>query len=189
MNSHIARWRTEHANFNRMLTLVDNEIATFRGGERPDYELLLDVLHYMTNGPDRTHHPFEDRACERLVERKPETSAAVRALAEEHRHIASTGSRLVENLGAAVDGAVLPRSVIEDDAADYATYLRNHMRQEEESIFPLLDRSLEDDDWAWVDREATQADDPLFGANASQRYKALQRRIAEQAGCDCDLGD
>lgn len=189
MDSHIARWRTEHANFNRMLTLVDNEIDTFRRGERPDYELMFDVLHYMTNGPDRTHHPFEDRACERLVERKPDTSAAVRALAEEHRHIAEAGSRLMENLGAAVDGAVLPRSAIEDDAADYATYLRNHMRQEEESIFPLLDRVLEPEDWAWVDRDAVPADDPLFGNSVSERYKALQRRIAEQSGCDCDIED
>jgi hemerythrin-like domain-containing protein len=185
MNDCIATWKAEHTNFSRLLDLMDAQIALFHGGEQPDYGLMLDVMHYMTHYPDRYHHPQEDLACQLLLERGQDYRDAVQDLAEQHRHIAESGARLVKDLNAVVDGAFLARATVEDDSAAYTRTLRQHMQCEEQTIFPALERLLEPDDWAELNAAPGRGADPMFGATLDRRYAALHARIAEQAGCGC----
>jgi hemerythrin-like domain-containing protein len=185
MNDRIATWQAEHANFSRLLDLVDAQIALFHRGERPDYELMLDVMHYMTHYPDRFHHPREDLACQVLAERDAGFRDAVGDLAHQHVRIADTGTRLVKDLDAIVDGAFMPRAAVESDAEAYTRTLRQHMRREEEVIFPALDRTLAAADWARVGARIHPGADPVFGESVDGRYAALHKRIAEQVGCGC----
>ena len=62
MNRHIRKWQAEHANYRRLLDLLRSETERFTAGGQPDYELMSDVVHYMTQYPDRFHHPREDVA-------------------------------------------------------------------------------------------------------------------------------
>jgi hemerythrin-like domain-containing protein len=101
----IAIWRADHARFARLLDLVERELAAFHGGGHPDYVLLLDVVHYLRHYPDRFHHPREDVAFTRLVERDPSMALPVARLLQEHRVIAAAGDRLL----ALVQGVVRTR--------------------------------------------------------------------------------
>ena len=57
MAKQIAVWKAEHANFLRLLDLLDAEIRVFHQGERPNYDLMLDILYYLIHYPDHFHHP------------------------------------------------------------------------------------------------------------------------------------
>jgi hemerythrin-like domain-containing protein len=185
MKNRIARWQMEHANFTRLLHLVDAQIALLERGERPDYELMLDVMHYMTHYPDRHHHPHEDIACQVLLERDPDARAWVDDLAGQHRRIAKSGEQLVRDLNAIVDGALISRSAVEADARAYTQTLRDHMAREEKHVFPALERALSAEDWTGIDGRIERTPDPVFGGSVDPRYSALQRRIVEQVGCEC----
>ncbi|OOG28695.1 hypothetical protein B1C78_00930 [Thioalkalivibrio denitrificans] len=185
MNDRILQWQTEHANFTRLLDLVDAQTALIEHGEQPDYELMLDVMYYMTHYPDRYHHPHEDIACQVLLERDADVQAWVDDLAAQHRHIAASGEQLVRDLNAIVDGALVSRSAVEADAQAYTRTLREHMAREEERIFPALERTLSAEDWEQVDGRIDRIPDPVFGGDVDPRYSGLQQRIAEQVGCEC----
>jgi len=56
----LAQWHTEHVNFAKLLNLLEAELDLFHKGDSPNYELMLDIMFYMTHYPDVLHHPRED---------------------------------------------------------------------------------------------------------------------------------
>ncbi|NMG00265.1 hemerythrin domain-containing protein [Aromatoleum toluolicum] len=186
MSAHIQKWQAEHANYRKLLDLLQTQTATFVRGEEPDYELMADIVYYMTQYPDRYHHPREDAAYSRLLAHDPQAGTLIAELADEHRSIAESGARLAADLGAAAAGAMMPRATLQADVRDYATFLKDHMALEEREMFPRLAASLGADEWFLVDSAIHLAGDPIFGETVQERFKSIHRRIAGQAGCGCN---
>ena len=186
MSRHIRKWQAEHANYRRLLDLLRAETARFAAGGRPDYELMSDVVHYMTQYPDVFHHPREDVAFGRLVARDAGAQGIVEALGGQHRTIAASGATLAADLAAAAAGMMMPRATLEADVHRYAALLEGHMTQEEREIFPRLAAALDEGDWFLVDAAIHFAADPVFGERVHERYRALHRHIVRRAGCICE---
>lgn len=174
----------EHANFAKLLDLLEAQIGLFHRGERPDYDLILEIFYYLTQYPDRLHHPREDLAFAKLVEREPATKAAVDELARQHRFIAESGTRFHDNLNTALAGAMITRESVEFPGLEYVTFFRNHMRMEECELFPLGQKYLREEDWAKVNAEIKSLEDPLFGPQVEERYRTIQRLIDKPTGTD-----
>ena len=51
--------------------ILTAELDRFSRGQAPDYELMLDIMFYMTHYPDAVHHPKEDLAFAKIAERQP----------------------------------------------------------------------------------------------------------------------
>jgi len=186
MVRNLERWHAEHHNFSRLLDLVDAWTKRFRAGEDVDYELLRDVMYYMTHYPDRFHHPLEDVVFAELARRDVSLRAPVAELAAQHERIAVDGKALVDDLDAIVGGAVLAREAVAADAERYATHMRRHMASEEEKLMPAVARQFSEADWEAARQQLGGVDaDPLFGEAVEQRYAGLQQEIARQVGCDC----
>lgn len=178
MSDSIALWHTEHANFAKLLDLLETELDLFHKGESPDYELMLDIMFYMTHYPDVLHHPKEDLAFARIKEREVDACATVDELIGQHVRLKETGDALVHALDEIVDGAITSRERVEAPGRAYLTDFRSHMLMEETAILPLAARLLRDSDWVAIDAEIRHIDDPLFGKNVEKRYAALRRQIA-----------
>jgi hemerythrin-like domain-containing protein len=177
----IAIWHADHARFAHLLDLVERELAAFHTGGRPDYALLLDVVHYLRHYPDRFHHPREDVAFARLVERDPVMELPVARRLQEHRVIAAAGAALLGVLEAAAEDALIERSAVEAAAATYLIYYRHHLAAEENQVVPRAGEVLTAEDWAAVAAAAPPGADPLFGDNPEARYRELRRQIALEA--------
>ena len=187
MSAQIQTWLEEHRNFGRLLQLLDGEIAAFHAGDRPDYDLMLDVMYYMTHYPDGYHHPLEDAAFAELSQQDDSAREEVEALFEQHRDIERHGAPLLETLQGALDGAVMARDAVERSAAAYSESMRTHMQREESFLFPRLENVLSDEDWARAQASVARTSDPLFGDAVAERYRGLQRRIARYSGCGCEV--
>ena len=93
-----AMWHAEHADYSRLLDVVEEEVSAFHEGRRPDYSLMLDAVSYLRHFPDRFHHPREDVAFARLVQRDPSRELPINRLLQEHRVIAAAGEELLKRL-------------------------------------------------------------------------------------------
>lgn len=187
MSKLIDKWVREHRNFEKLLEIVERQLESFHRNERPDYELVLDIIYYMTHYPDQFHHPVEDILFKRVAERERAAGNAVEELFRQHCVIAESGKALQERLDAVVTGVMLPRAQVEQPARKYVEYFRNHMRNEEIVLFPLAQRLLNDADWAIIDAQTPKRPDPLFGERVQERYRSLHGRIAAQVHCDCPV--
>jgi hemerythrin-like domain-containing protein len=177
----LALWHADHVNFAWLLTLLERQLALFHDDGSPDYDLMLDIMYYMTHYSDVVHHPKEDLVFAMVKERDKGAAHKVDDLARQHARLKAAGDSLVEALDGIVAGTIASRAQVEGMARDYVTQLRSHMRTEEREILPLAARLLNHDDWSAVDAAIAHIADPLFGSSAEQRYAALREQIAREA--------
>ncbi|WP_324124046.1 hemerythrin domain-containing protein [Aromatoleum sp.] len=185
MSGHIAKWHAEHANYRKLLNLLQSETERFVRGARPDYELMSEVVFYMTQYPDLVHHPREDAAFRQLLARDQVAWRLVGELSREHQAISASSATLAADLDAAADGVPMLRATLDADVRTYVALLTRHMDTEEREIFPRLAAQLDSRDWFLVNSAVHFAADPLFGETVHERFKAIHRSIARHAGCRC----
>ena len=174
MAEQLAVWHAEHVSFARLLDLLEKEVATFHEGGRPNYELMLDIVHYMRTFSDRYHHPREDAAFAKLVARDPKWEIAIARLNQEHRVLANAGEELRHHLDEALDDVPEPRSVLEAAAATYIVYYRAHLGTEEREIMPRAAQLLTAQDWAEVAASAPAVTDPIASGDLLERLRNLR---------------
>jgi hemerythrin-like domain-containing protein len=174
----VKTWHMEHVYFRRLLERLQKEVDLFATGERPNYELMLDIITYLREFTDRVHHPREDAAFERLVHRFPEMQLPLARLQQEHRVIAHAGEILRQLLTSILDGSVVPRAEVETAAATYLVYYGNHIAREEEDVLTRAAAELTRADWDAVREAVPHVEDPLFGGAPDARFRQLRRQIA-----------
>ena len=182
MRKQILEWKAEHVDFLRLLELLELQISLFHEGATSNYDLMLDIVYYLTHFADIFHHPREDVAIAKLAERDPAVRALIQRVLGEHKVIASAGRQLVEQLEAVLNGALLARESIEAGAATYITYYRHHMAREEMDLFPIVEKALHPEDWKLVAAAIPSEQDPLFGKEVEERYRVLHKQIELASG-------
>ncbi|MEJ8835572.1 hemerythrin domain-containing protein [Ramlibacter sp. AN1133] len=178
----VKAWHEEHAYFNRLLNVLEEEVDTLYAGQAPNYELVLDIVSYLRDYSDQVHHPREDEAFRRLAQRCPELRPTIARLRQEHHVIGQAGDRLRQLVEEAAADAVVPRADIVAAAATYTVYYRSHMGAEETKILPAANRELTAADWAAARNAAPSRGNPLAGEGGDDRFRSLRRRIATEAG-------
>ena len=181
MSGPLALWHTEHVYFRRLLELLHRELDAFHRGERPNYELMLDVVAYLREYSDQFHHPREDAAFERLAARCPELRLELARLSQEHRVIARAGETLRQHLESILAGNLVQRAEVEVAIATYLVYYGNHIAKEDELALSRAGELLSPGDWDAIRAVAAGRPDPLFGESTEERYRALRRRISAES--------
>jgi hemerythrin-like domain-containing protein len=181
MQDHINRWHAEHVNFARLLSLLEREFNRVHDGESPDYEMMLDIMYYMTHYPDLHHHPKEDLAFARLREREAKAQAMVDELTAQHTTLKHSGADLVQQLDDIVNGTISSRERLETAGRSYIEHFRSHIRAEEVGVLPMAARILSDEDWQVIYAATDHIEDPLFGSRTEARYAALREQIGREA--------
>ncbi|HYW90994.1 MAG TPA: hemerythrin domain-containing protein [Gammaproteobacteria bacterium] len=183
MRNPIPLWRTEHANFARLLELLERTLVTPAKDVTTEYPLVLDVLHYLTNYPDRFHHPAEDELYALLRDRRPDLGPTVDRLRYMHRRIATDGRELLDLVQGVSCGMIVPRRLLARRAWTYVTRYRRHMRLEEEALLPIAAQEIPAT--ARQCLREHRPDDPLFGRAIADEYRQLHAAIASGVGCGC----
>jgi hemerythrin-like domain-containing protein len=186
MANPIAGWQEEHANFARLLDLLEHQVTAFHKGEHPNYDLMADIVAYLRGFSDRVHHPREDVAFSRLVARDPDIALVVNRLLQEHRVIAVAGMNLEKEIAGAMGDVMASREELEAAADTFLLYYRNHLLTEESRILPRAAQLLTPEDWAAVLLAVPGTPDPLFGDTVEARYRELRRQIDREAGLTLD---
>ncbi|WER48785.1 hemerythrin domain-containing protein [Cupriavidus sp. WKF15] len=181
MATAFSTWHEDHVHFARLLDLLESQVILFNRGERPNYSLMGMIIHYMRTFGDRIHHPREDLAYERLLERDPDMRPVVGRLQQEHRVIATVGETLLERLNEAECDTISSRAALEAAAAMYLVYYRNHLSTEERYVMPRAAQLLTPEDWDAVDTAVPASADPLFGQEVHPRFAILREQIESEA--------
>lgn len=172
----------EHRNVAKLLDLLERELGKIREATSADFELVHDVMHYMTHYADDTHHPKEDLMFRRLQARAPAEGAdVIERLGREHRALAEKGAAFLEQVSQVVDGGMVLRTDIEAAGNDYAAFMRAHMAFEDGEAFPLAVRLLADEDWDAVEKAFAASQDPVFGPIRRDDYARLLAHIEQQS--------
>ena len=173
----VRRLRQEHASMAGLLDVLERQIAVFREAEDPDYDIIEAVVDYCLTYPDLCHHPKEDLVYDALRACDPEAAAGVGDLPADHRELATLTRRFADAVQQVLQESRMPRERFANLATGFIDAYRQHMEMEETLFFPAALRSIGETDWAKIDAQVTDRDDPLFGATVEKRFQALRDDI------------
>jgi len=179
MSEIMERLRTDHANFRRLLELVDHEIGLFRQAERPDYLLLRAIIEYFEDYPAQCHHPVEDLVYLKLKARAPETAARIADLEAEHDKESQRLQTFSELIHRVMLDRIIPRETVIGAAQAFILHVRTHLEMEEAHFFSVAEENLADEDWRTIDREISERLDPLFHSISLDQIEGLRDHILD----------
>lgn len=151
-------------------------------GAAPDFRLLHAMLDYITEFPERLHHPKEDECLfKALAGRCAQARPLIAELTAEH----ARGGRLIDELKVSLlhhsrDGS-RAFGAFAKAVDEYADFHWQHMSKEEEVLLPLAQRHLLAEDWERIGDAFRENDNPLFGIKPKEEAERLFRKILSLA--------
>ena len=180
----LSELRQDHVNMSLMLNLLELESNRLFEGEDSDFELMHDIMHYMTVYPDAVHHPKEDRIYAEVKAVRPDLAIGFDRITVDHRHIASLGVELRNDVAAVNSGAFLEKKSVVADALRYVNTLRGHMQWEELDLFRRVEEMAAEGHELVETATFLQAADPVFGpeveANFARLFESIQERMQDE---------
>ena len=158
-------------------TLVDG-IAS--GKFEADFALLAAMIAYVTEVPEKVHHPKEDAYLFPTLRKRSADAAAILDSLEVEHHV---GPQKIAALKSALDdyraagAAGLP--AFRDAVKAYVDFQWQHMSKEEQHVIPAARDALTAEDWAGIDAAFAANDNPWEGP--AGEYRQLFTRIVSIA--------
>lgn len=180
MHSLIDQLSKDHANINRIINLLEVQLAAFHADRHPDYTLMSDAMHYMIHYQDLFHHPKEDVVIAKLMARQASARPVIDELSKQHVELAQSGKHFLELLLSVESEEMITRAALESAGRQYIALLRAHIEREESELFPRALATLHDDDWRDIDEQMASRHDPVFGGPVEQEYRALYDYLKQQ---------
>ena len=169
----LSELREDHRNMAIVLNVLESTIETAATGENPDFELIDEIMRYMTIYPDAVHHPKEDIIYAELKQQRPELADGLDDVPEDHAEIAILGNKLREDVEAIIAGAAVRRVQFIKDALIYVGRLRRHMIWEEKDFFARIDTMIGEDPYAVDVDDFLQIKDPVFELEVEAGFRRL----------------
>jgi hemerythrin-like domain-containing protein len=171
--------RQEHRNIEKLLRVMEQELAVFDRGERPDYEVFGAILEFFKMYPDTCHHPKEDIIYEKFKACDPGRAASVADLQAEHREGAVRLRRVAQAIDNVLNDQELLRESVDQIVRDFIDNERKHIALEDEVIFPAILDTLQPADWADIALTLADRYGPPSEADFEEQFSTLRRNILE----------
>jgi hemerythrin-like domain-containing protein len=177
--------RQDHRNMSLMLNLLERESNRLYDDEPVDFDLIHDIMHYMTVYPDAVHHPKEDRIYAEVKAARPDLAAGFDRITVDHRSITSLSLTLRNEVDAVRSGTIVQKKQVVADLQRYVNSLRSHMQWEELDLFRRVEEMARDGHKLIEAATVLQSADPVFGPeveeNFGRLFSTVQERLRDEA--------
>lgn len=167
----------DHVNLNKLLQMLESKVERLREGDQPDFNLLGDVVEYITDYADGLHHPREDMLYEYFQGRDSELDKNLSLCDAEHKELKGLGEQFKETIECIVHDAVMPMSEFIEKLADFLSCQRRHLDMEEGVLFPAINAVATEADWAVLIDKLPRPVDPLFGEKQAAKFTSLYKEM------------
>jgi hemerythrin-like domain-containing protein len=182
--------RNEHRAIAAVIHCFEQILKEVRGGELdPPFDLFELIVRYLSEFPDRFHHPKEDDFLfPAVASRDAGAAEVIEKLQDQHEDCVRKTAALAALLGAWTAGEEGAQAAFDQAAKSYIAFQWEHIRLEETEILPVARDALSAADWEAIDAAFSENDDPIFGANPQAAFNGLFRKIVATAPAPWGLG-
>lgn len=140
--------RLDHANMARMLHVLKLKQKTLEKGERPNFQLMREVVDHILSYMDGFAAPLEREFVECLQQKAPDHVGTVKDMLNEYRELKPRLAQLSTDIDMVLMDSVVPMDRFADDLKHYLEAHRAYLRREREVLFPLVEEHFSDEDLA-----------------------------------------
>ena len=179
----IEQLRTDHKHLLKVLYHLEQEIRAYSGMATREASLdqILDVLDYIQVYPESWHHPAEDIIFQHLLEKDltDSDSLSVVNIMEEHGVLESLTAMIQAHFNALATGQAVAVTDIIKSTYDYVNRQVQHIEQEQNAIFPLLEQYLDEDDWREIKQQIQLRHQTDAPQEKRQEYEQIFQQITD----------
>ncbi|ART64097.1 hemerythrin domain-containing protein [Kushneria marisflavi] len=143
----LTQLRQDHAHMARLLHVLSLQHRYLVTGERPSFRLMREACDYIMDYMSDYIVPLETLCGHRLTERGAHTGQEVCELAGEYRELIQRLRHLEDDLDNILMDAIMPMTLFGERLKAYLDAHRHVLRMEREHLFPLLDASMNEDEY------------------------------------------
>jgi hemerythrin-like domain-containing protein len=170
----------EHEVILRVVDVAAGEAIRVREHGRADGERVGKIADFLSGFADACHHAKEEKL---LFPRLKEIGAVekgcpVEQLMEEHDEGRAHVRAMRENLPRAANGDRAAALTLATHLADYAALLREHIRKENDLLFPCADHHLSADDQRDLAQGFERVEREETGEGEHERFHRLAEELA-----------
>ena len=169
--------REDHRNMAMVLDVLADTLGEAKADKDPDFELVEEIMRYMTVYPDAVHHPKEDLVYAQLQSLHPDLAEGLEDVAKDHQEIADLGTALRDDVEAIIAGAAVRREHFVTDCERYVLRLRDHMQWEEDDLFKRIDTMIAEDEPATDLERFIHIKDPVFELEIEPVFRRLMASL------------
>jgi hemerythrin-like domain-containing protein len=175
--------RDEHRSIGAILHGMEYLVGEINARKtKIDPRVFAAMLYYLDTFSERYHHPKEDRYLFAPLKRHGrEAEGVVAQLEHEHAEGGRALRRLEQCLVRYEEGGDREFPAFARAVDEYVRGYWEHMRKEEEELFPLAERLLTPDDWHVIDGAFAENRDPLAAERDGRDFQKLFTRIVNMA--------
>ena len=168
----------DHIHLSRLLKMLVRHVIVLQNDGDPDFEMMIDIVEYIRHYSDFHHHPKEDQVYQVFKESTDQATHIVDGLLDEHQKIPAVTIAFQQLLDGALNGSIIiDRDELSEKITNFIDIQMNHLNIEEKQLFPLINKLMTDSDWAKVEAQIKENDDPLFGSRVEEDYENLHKRV------------
>jgi len=173
----LSELREDHRNMAAVLNVLEKVGEATRAGNDPDFELVDEIMRYMTVYPDAVHHPKEDVIYAELKKIRPDLADGLDGIPTDHQEIAVLGMKLRDDIEAIIAGTAVRRDQLVEDTSEYVRRLRKHMQWEEDDLFHRIDTMIESESLPVNVNEFQHIKDPVFDLEIESAFRRLMASL------------
>lgn len=163
--------RLDHANMARMLHVLQLKQKTLDKGERPNFQLMREVVDHILAYMEKFAAPLEREFVECLQLKAPDHVGMVNDMLSDYRELKPRLAQLSTDIDMILMDSVVPMDRFADDLKQYLEAHRAYLRKEREVLFPLVEKYFSEEDLALL-RQA-------LPVGAEQELERLQQAYPE----------
>ena len=157
------------------------------GSKQPDFVLLEALIEYITEVPDKLHHPKEDEVLfVKILEVLPDASALIAKLKDDHIKGEQGTRHLRESLRTYQAAGEKGFADFDAVALRYIDSTWKHISLEEKELLPMAMQRLAPSDWAGIDAAFESNKDPWSGPTGE--FRSLFSKIVNLVPAPYGLG-
>ncbi len=134
--------REEHDAVLVVLDQLDQAVAAAELGVPVPIEIFSDIEEFFTIFVGQCHHGKEEEAVFQQFDTGGDSQLVARSLTEEHDAGRALSASYAQAVAAYVPGDIVTAQRLANAARAYDTMLRDHIEEENNDLFPLMERSL-----------------------------------------------
>ncbi len=171
--------REDHANFGKILNVIESQAEAIQEGRTPDLDILVKAVTYFSGYPALFHHPAENAVCERLKKARPAVSASVDLVLAEHADVGARLGAFRRKVEDALAGRQPPDAEFAEAALAFVDAEWSHMEKERAHLFPAALAVLSDNDWHTLAGRSTLDRDLFFRGTVPEELRRLHDLMIE----------
>ena len=169
MEAVIDSFHRDHRKINALLRVLECECDLFRRAERPDYELLSEIIYYFRLFLDQYYYPKEDLLFNLTRVRTTQCDSLIDNIADERAVAASSLQVLGDVLRDILNEQRVLRQTFNDAARSFIQHERRQIEIEERQLFPAVLSMLAPADWAHPRTKLSNKKEPLRSHGLEER--------------------